>query len=383
MSAPALAARPPAPLAAPAPELAVVIPTFNEAENVGLLIERLDAALAGLAWEAVFVDDDSPDGTAARLRAIAARDPRVRCLRRVGRRGLSSACIEGILATSAPLVAVMDADLQHDETILPKMLDLVRSGAADVAVGSRYVAGGGVGDWDARRVAISRLATKLGRFATGAALADPMSGFFLLRRETVEALAPRLSGAGFKILLDILATAPAPLTVRETPYRFRARAAGESKLDGAAAAAFATLLLDKTVGRWVPVRFLMFSAVGGFGLAVHLAALWLTHRLGGLDFTAAQVAATLVAMTSNFLINNAVTYRDRRLRGWGLLRGWLSFAAACSVGAAANIGVAVWAFEGFAEGSSFGWAWSAAAGAAVGAVWNYAVTSVYTWRRRG
>jgi dolichol-phosphate mannosyltransferase len=368
---------------AAAPELAVVIPTFNERANVEALLDRLHLALAGIAWEAVFVDDDSPDGTADRLRDLAAADPRVRCLRRIGRRGLSSACIEGMLATSAPVLAVMDADLQHDETILPAMLAALRGGEADVVVGSRYVPGGGVGTWDARRAALSRFATRLGRATTGVTLADPMSGFFMLRRDTFEAVARRLSGVGFKILLDILASAPAPLTVREVPYEFRNRMAGESKLDGAVVLEFGTLLLDKTLGRWVPVKFVVFSAVGALGLAVHLATLFLLHRVGDVGFAMAQTVATLVAMTSNFLINNAVTYRDRRLRGWRLLRGWASFAAACSIGAVANIGVAVWAFGQLAGGSSFDWAWSATAGAAVGAVWNYAVTAVYTWGRKG
>lgn len=371
-----------APTAAPAPELAVIIPTYNESANVAALVARLHATLDGVAWEAVFVDDDSPDGTADRLRAIAGTDPRVRCLRRIGRRGLSSACIEGMLSTSAEVVAVMDADLQHDETILPAMLAAIRSGEAEVAVGSRYIPGGGVGDWDARRAAISRFATRLGRMTTGVTLADPMSGFFMLRRATFEGVARRLSGVGFKILLDILASSPAPLKVREVPYEFRARVAGESKLDGAAAVEFLTLLLDKTVGRYVPVKFVVFSVVGGLGLVVHLATLFLLHKAGDVGFSVAQTVATLVAMTSNFLVNNAVTYRDRRLKGWAMLRGWFSFAAACSIGAVANIGVAVWAF-GQLEGGSLDWAWSAAAGAAVGAVWNYAVTAVYTWGKKG
>jgi dolichol-phosphate mannosyltransferase len=269
--------------------------------------------------------------------------------------------------------------MQHDERLLPAMLDALRAGAADVVVGSRYVAGGGVGDWDARRLRISRLATRLGRLATGVALTDPMSGFFMLRRETFEAAARRLSGEGFKILLDLLASSPDRPRVRELPYVFRSRQAGESKLDSAAALAFGLLLLDKAVGRWIPARFVAFAAVGALGLLVHLAALGALHRLGGVGFGAAQTAATLTAMTFNFLVNNAVTYRDRRLRGWGLLRGWAGFVAACSVGAAANVGVAVWAHDRLAGGGAFDWIGAAAAGALVGAVWNYAATGLYTW----
>jgi dolichol-phosphate mannosyltransferase len=363
--------------------LAVVIPTFNEAANVAEVVRRLDAALRGVAWEAIFVDDDSPDGTAARVRDLGAADRRVRCLRRVGRRGLSTACIEGVMATAAPVVAVMDGDLQHDERILPRMLAAIEDGDADVVVGSRYVEGGGVGDWSARRARMSDLASRLGRAATGVTLSDPMSGFFMLRRDAFEEAAHDLSGVGFKILLDFLTSAPAGLRIREEPYVFRSRVAGESKLDSAIALEFLTLLLAKTVGRYVPVKFIVFSAVGAIGLVVHLAALFLGHKLGGLDFGAAQTVATLTAMTFNFFLNNALTYRDRRLRGWGLLRGWISFSLACSVGAVANIGIAVYAFENYARGAALDWVWSAAAGVLVGAVWNYAVTAVYTWGRRG
>lgn len=121
----------------PGPELCIVVPTFNEAGNVAVLVERLTEVLAGTDWEAVFVDDDSPDGTAARVRTLGRADGRVRCIRRIGRRGLSSATIEGMLSTSAPFVAVMDGDLQHDEALLPQMLDRLRSGAAELVIASR------------------------------------------------------------------------------------------------------------------------------------------------------------------------------------------------------------------------------------------------------
>ncbi|MFC7551990.1 glycosyltransferase [Pseudoroseomonas wenyumeiae] len=124
------------------PLLTIVVPCFNEAENVIPMAERLEAALQGIAWEVIFVDDDSPDGTAAIARRLAEQDERVRCIRRIGRRGLASACIEGMMASSAPYVAVIDGDLQHDETILPRMLEALRSGRAEVAIGSRHVPGG-------------------------------------------------------------------------------------------------------------------------------------------------------------------------------------------------------------------------------------------------
>jgi dolichol-phosphate mannosyltransferase len=366
------------PVPCPPPELAVVIPTYNEAENIGEIVRRVEAALTGVDWELTFVDDDSPDGTAERAREFAARDRRVRVLQRVGRRGLSSACIEGMLASPAPYVAVMDGDLQHDETLLPRMLGALKGEDLEIVVGSRYVPGGGVGDWSTRRHSMSRLATRIGQILIKADLQDPMSGFFMTRASVIQENARRLSGVGFKILLDIFSASPRPLRFKEIPFTFRQRQAGASKLDKAVVWEYVLMLLQKLLGPWIPVRFIAFSIIGGLGVFVHMAVLWPVLRLGGDDaFLAGQTAATLVAMTSNFLLNNIITYRDMRLRGAQLLWGWVTFVAACSVGALANVGIANYLFQ---SGHS-GWFLSALAGILVGAVWNYAVTAVYTWKR--
>lgn len=361
-------------------ELAVVVPTFNEAGNLAELIRRLDAALAGVAWEMIVVDDDSPDGTAARLHALAVRDRRVRCLRRVGRRGLSSACVEGMLATGAPCLAVIDADLQHDERLLPRMLQVLRGEPVDLVVGTRYVEGGGVGDWQAGRQRISRLATQLSQRLLGLSLSDPMSGFFMIRRTAFEAALPRLSSIGFKILVDLLASSPQALRVRELPYQFRNRHAGESKLDNRVAWDYLMLLADKTVGRWVPTRLVSFAAVGGAGVLVHLAVLRALLVLAGTSFVVAQAVAVAVAMVSNFELNNTLTYRDQRLTGWRRLGGLLKFMAACGLGAMANVGVAA-----YLKGDGGSWLFSALAGVVVGTVWNYGATAHLVWRpaRRG
>ncbi len=356
-------------------QLAVVVPTLNESANVPVLVARLHEVLRGIEWEVVFVDDDSRDGTADAARAIAQRDPRVRCLQRIGRRGLSSACIEGILATSAPVVAVMDADLQHDESLLPEMYAALAEGNLDIVVGSRYVAGGGFGEWDSKRVAISGLATRLSRLIVKSELADPMSGFFMLRREAFTGAVRNLSGQGFKILLDLFASSPRPLRFRELPFTFRTRQFGESKLDSMVAWEYLMLIADKLIGHIVPVRFVMFALIGGIGVGVNLVVLRLA--LGaGLRFALAETVATLAAMVSNFLLNNQLTYRDRRLKGWRLLRGLVTFGVGCSVGAVANIGIAA---QIFGEGQS--WWLAGLAGALIGAVWNYAIASTYTWGR--
>jgi dolichol-phosphate mannosyltransferase len=358
------------------PQLSVIVPTFNEIGNVVELRDRIAIALAGIDWELIFVDDDSPDGTADALRTMAQHDPRVRCLQRIGRRGLSTACIEGMLASSAPLVAVMDADHQHDEQLLPKMFDLVQGGELDVVVGSRYVESGGVGAWDESRAAFSRIATRLSRSVLKADLHDPMSGFFMIRREAfVACVRAGMSGVGFKILLDLFATSPTPLRYRELPYQFRDRLAGESKLDTNVAWEYFIMLLDKFMGGVLPIRFIAFSLVGWFGLIVHLSVLAALYKGADVSFLWAQTSAMLIAMTFNYVLNNLLTYRDMRLRGWAFVRGWISFVLACAIGGLANVGIAEYMFEwkGF-------WVSSAIAGILVGAVWNYAVTAVYTWK---
>lgn len=362
-----------------AAELAVVVPTFNEAANVAELVRRLDHALTGRHWEIVFVDDDSADGTADAVRALALADPRVRCLQRIGRRGLARAVVEGVLATAAPVVAVMDADLQHDETVLPAMLQRLEQEALDVVVGSRYTHGGSVAGWDQGRQRLSQAGTRLARRllkAGMADLADPMSGFFVMRRSAFDAAVRRMSGEGYKVLLDLLLSAPQPLRCAEVPYRFRPRHAGESKLDSAVVWEHALLLLDKQFGRWVSARFLMFALVGASGMAVHFTALWVLHRGLGAGFGLAQGSATLLAMTSNYTLNNLLTYRDRRHRGARWWLGLLSFWAVCGIGAVANVGVATALFE-----QQEGWLLSGVAGAVVGTAWNYLATRAVTWKK--
>ncbi len=360
------------------PKLSIVIPVFNERQNVRALVDELGRVLAGLEWEAIFVDDDSPDGTANEARLLAGEHSRVRCIQRIGRRGLSSACIEGMLASSAPYLAVMDGDLQHDPAILPQMLAQLERSETELVVGSRYVGGGAVGDWDALRRMISAFATRVGRAVVPAGLHDPMSGFFVLRRSLLDEVVRDLSGLGFKILLDIVASARHPVAFKEVPYVFRARVAGESKLDTLVAWEYAMLLADKLIGRYIPIRFLSFAAIGALGVFVHLAVLTLAFRVGGVRFVNAQAVAVCVSMVFNYSVNNVLTYRDRRRRGLQWFTGLFSFAVACSVGAAANVGVAAYLFSRRAE-----WVVAAVAGVLVGAVWNYAVTSVYTWGRRG
>ena len=365
-------------LASRVPVLSVIVPCFNERLNVAPLIDRLSAALAGIAWEVIYVDDDSPDGTADEVRRIAQIDSRIRCIRRIGRRGLASAVIEGAMASSAEYVAVIDGDLQHDETRLPAMLEALQTGQYDLVVGSRHVEGGDnaglAGRW---RHLLSDGGIKVAQLVLPVRLTDPMSGYFMLPRPLFEDLARHLTGQGFKILLDLVLSAPAPLRVLEVPVQFRARVAGESKLNALVMVQFGGLLLDKLFGGMLPLRFISFAMVGALGVLVHLLVLVLLRKSTGFAFETEQAVATVIAMVFNFQLNNAITYGDQQLRGPALWRGLLLFMVVCGVGAVANIGIAKSLYD-----SHTWWTFAGAIGAVIGVVWNYAVSATLVWRTR-
>lgn len=359
-------------------ELAIVLPTLNEKANIAPMVARIEQALGPSGWEAVFVDDNSRDGTADVVREIAKTDPRVRVIQRIGRRGLASAAIEGMCATAAPYVAVMDADHQHDPALLLDMLAAVRSGEYDLAYASRFTEGGSAEGLSSKgREKGSRLANSLARRLTGSELSDAMSGFFLLRSKQLRSQADRLSGIGFKIMLDILATAEPPLRVKEFPLKFAQRASGESKLDHGVVLDFLAGLYERWLGRFIPTRFALFGTVGALGVVVHMAVLTPLYKLLHVPFTASQATAAIVAMTFNFWLNNLLTYRDQKLVGArGLFFGWAKFCAACAIGAFANVAVAA-----MLNGNGVHWYAAAIIGVTVASVWNYALSSKFVWGR--
>jgi dolichol-phosphate mannosyltransferase len=382
----------PAPQAGP--ELTVIAPSFNEAENVVPLIEKLTDALDGVHWEVIFVDDDSPDGTSERVREQARINSRVRCVQRLGRRGLTSACAEAVLASSAPYVAIIDADLQHDETLLPKMLAVLKSGEAEIVIGSRYTEKKLSEGFTRFRQLTSFIATRLAQTILRANLTDPVSGFFMAKREVFDGAIHNLSGIGNKILVDIFASSNRRLTFRDLPYTFRARLHGESKLDTLTVWEYLVLLADKVFGRFIPIRLILFSLVGASGVVVHFAVFW-TVLLSGLAasyshdaavrFAYAQALATLVAASSNFFLNNILTYRDKRLRGLSIVTGLLSFLAISSVGAVVSVSFAgqvlAW-FPEAARGGKYVLSFAALSGIAVSTILNFSATAIFTWRKK-
>ena len=356
-------------------ELSIIVPTLNEVGNIELLCNKISTVLKAVNWEIIFVDDNSTDGTKAVLDKISSQHQNIRAIHRIGRKGLSSACIEGMLASKAPVVAVMDADLQHDEALLPIMLAEFSKKPLDIAVASRFATGAELGDFSAKRELISNTGNLLSRLVLKARLTDPLSGFFMLRKEVLHELSPRLYGKGFKILLDIFASSQRPLNFIEVPLRFNTRHSGESKLDTTIALEFIGLLFHKLFGKIIPVKFILFSLVGLTGVGVHLLVLTLFHIAINTQFIWAQTIATYIAMTSNYFLNNSFTYRDQRIRGKKLFTGLLSFYLVCSVGALLNIGFAALLYE-----KSINWAIAGTAGALIGSIWNYALSSIFTWR---
>lgn len=357
-------------------ELAIIVPTFNEVDNVQPLYDAIDKALVAVDWEIIYVDDDSSDGTTEELVRLCQQKPNARRIHRISRRGLSSACVEGFQSTISPYIAVIDADLQHDETKLITMLDLLKDNDCDLVLGSRYIAEGGFGNWDKSRIKASQFATKLSNIFTKQEISDPMSGFFMLKRTAFEKCVRRLSLQGYKLLLDIVTAYPGQMKIKEIPYEFRNRERGESKLDSMVMMEFVMMLIEKYTRGIIPSRFILFSAVGSSGLLVHFAVLYTMLFAVNLPFTVAQTVATLVAMTGNFFLNNWLTYYDKRLKGINLLKGLMAFYAVCSIGALANVSVASFVFE-----QKFTWVISGLAGVLISTVWNYTASGIFAWKR--
>jgi dolichol-phosphate mannosyltransferase len=357
------------------PELTIVIPTVNERANLVPLLGALASALGGLDYEVIFVDDDSGDGTSAAARDIAQADPRVRLIQRIGRRGLASAVIEGMLASSAPCLAVMDGDLQHDEAILPAMLGKLRREGLDMVVATRHREGGSMGEMPPHRAALSRLGRRLSSLVCHAELSDPMSGYFVVTRAYLDEVAHSLSGVGFKVLLDLVVSARRPVRVGEVPYRFRPRAHGRSKLDIVVSLEYLELLADKLVGDFIPASYVVFGLAGGIGVLAHLALVQLLRLTRGMDLDRAQLASSLLVIGINFVLNNGMTFRRARLSGWKFLTGLAVFYAACSVGLFLNLRVL-----DYLTALSVSWYIAAAAGLAVGSVWNYWMSALFVWQ---
>ncbi len=359
--------------------ISIVTPTYNEALNVKKFIHSLEIVPINKEYEIIFVDDNSEDKTYLIVKNIAKNKKNIRCIRRIGRRGLSSAVIEGILSSSAELILVMDSDLQHDEKKIPSMIKLLYEKQLDLVICSRFLKFNHADGLSKIRNILSKVANLLANKISKAQLTDPMSGFFLIRRSVFDEIAPNLSGIGFKILLDIFASSKKKIKYQEINFSFRKRIHGESKLDSLVIWEYLLLLWECKFGKIVPSRFLSFCLIGGSGVIVHIFFLYLLIR-SDLVFLYAQTISTIIAMTSNFLLNNILTYRDRRKKGYEAIKALFVFYITCGVGAIANIGVSNMLYIGNISGISGLWYISGLVGALVGSIWNFLMSTLITWR---
>jgi len=371
-------------------KVTIVSPTYNEAENIPRLVREVDRAMSGIDYELLIADDDSPDRTWAVAQELANQNPRVRVLRRTKNRGLSPAVIHAFLSSTSDYVGVIDADLQHDPAILPHMIAAVDAGA-EIAVGSRYVNGGGTGAWNAVRRFQSWVATKLAQTFLGVELSDPMSGYFVLPRDQFNRVYKQLDSSGFKILLEIIARL-APAAIEEIPYTFRTRTAGQSKLSSRVVLQYLGQLWRlSSVSRYMSVRFVKFALVGASGTLVNLCAFLMFVSLFGLRDWRISALSSLVANLTNYVFNNAWTFVDRVHRGWSVLRGYVSYLAFSLIGLSASTLTFAGLFRvlniylRLAQSSKESYIFALACqfvAILVGTVFNYELNKRFTWRNK-
>lgn len=360
-----------------AAEISVVLPTFNERDNIAEVIARLGAALHGLDWELIFVDDNSPDGTSGLVRLFSLVCPRIRLIERIGRRGLSSACIEGMRAATAEHIAIMDADLQHDETALPAMLVKLRTENLDMVVGTRNSAGGSMGDFSPARVVLSRLGKALSYAVSHSGLSDPMSGFFIVRRGFFLEVMDRLDGRGFKLLLDMLASSARRVRLGEVGYRFRNRYHGESKLGPTVIAEYLLMIAKKLASKLLSMRPLTFAGVGTTGAILQLGLFYFLYRMCHGGLVSSQIVSILAAILANFALNNRYTFHDYTVQGAPASLSLLLYCNISCIGACLNILTSLALMR-----ANVPWQLAGIAGIAVGAVWNYGMSVAVVWKVR-
>ena len=361
------------------PSLSIVIPTYNEKDNISKILEKLKNALKGITHEIIFVDDNSPDGTSKEIKFFMKKSSNIRLVHRIGRRGLSGAVIEGFFAANSELVAVMDCDLQHDETKLSDMMDLFsKSTSLDIVIASRFIEGGEISGiaFSKYRKLGSMITTFLVKRLLKINSSDPLSGFFMAKKATFLRSADKLQTQGFKILADFLATEGKKIEIKELGYKFKNRIAGESKMSILTALELIGLVLSQIFQGKVSIRFILFCMVGLSGIFVQLlitgASMFFINQ-----FPTSQTLGIIAAMTSNYFLNNSITFKERKLVSFELIRGLFSFYLICSLGAFTNVAIASYIFD-----FSSNWLISSFIGAVFGAIWNFTLTSIFTWKSK-
>ena len=363
-------------------KLTVVIPTFNEVENIPMILKKIENTLKNVTFEIIFVDDNSNDGSIEKIRELELEKRNISLLHRIGRRGLSGACIEGMLAAKSGLVAIIDCDLQHDDTKLIDMLEKFDNQKnLDLVIGSRHNDTGKSKDgFNTIRKLGSDFAIFLTKKLLRIQTTDPMSGFFMVKKKSLLQIINKLQPNGFKILADIIACSnrnPKKWEITEVGYEFKKRTSGQSKMSLIVILEFLGLILSHLSRGLLSIRFILFGMVGLSGVFVQLFTTFLCLNLSIQPYVIAHSIGVFMAMTSNYYFNNLLTYKDRSLAGSSFFKGLLSFYLICSAGALANIAIAKLFFD-YTEI----WVLSSLMGAILGAVWNFIFSSIFTWKAR-
>ncbi len=360
--------------------LTIIIPTFNEFENVDKIIEKLKKVLYNrISYKIIFVDDNSNDGTSDKIKQYQKENSNIELILRIGRRGLAGACIEGIANSKSELIAIMDCDLQHDENKIPEMVDLFnQSSELDLVVGSRHTKDGisSTGFSKVRSYG-SIIATKITQILLRIKVSDPMSGFFMVRRKSIFPIIQKLQPDGFKILADIIACNRGKWVIKEIGYTFRKRVAGNSKMNFSVLLELIALIVSHLSFRYLSMRFVMFGMVGTSGIIVQVLSTFILITFLDYNFIVSHFLSVMIAMTSNFTLNNIITFKDRSLSGYRYFKGLISFYVVCSAGAFLNIASADFLYKELEI-----WIISSIIGAFIGAIWNFLSSSIVTWKTR-
>jgi len=354
--------------------VSVIVPTYNEKENIKPLIERVHQALAGYEHEILIVDDNSKDGTAEAAEELTRTYP-VKVLVRKDERGLGTAVVHGVKNSSGNLIVVMDADLQHPPEVVPVLVKALQCGA-DFVVASRYIPGGGVPNWGLFRRIVSKTAIAIAHVLLPITrkIKDATSGFFAFQREGIAGA--ELRPIGYKIMLEILVEGKFNSTL-EVPYIFKERSTGISKFNTRQQVEYLRHLFSMMKRTGELTRFVKFLAVGLSGVVVNMGALWLLTRFGGLPYYVSSLFAIELSIISNFALNDYFTFADRRNgNGNSFLSRLLRFNVTCAVGAAIQYGLLLL----FTSVFGVHYLISNIIGIAAGTLWNYLVNVSWTWK---
>jgi dolichol-phosphate mannosyltransferase len=355
-------------------KISIIIPTYNEKDNIAPLLSRIDKALSGYNYEILIVDDNSKDGTIELASSLASKYP-VKVLVRRSERGLATAVVHGLKSAAGEIIGVMDADLQHPPEVIPDLIKAIQDGA-DMVVASRYIEGGGCPNWGLSRRIISKVALMISHLLLPStrAVKDPLAGFFMFRRKNVDPA--KLRPIGYKISLEVMLIGRFQNVV-EVPYIFEDRSAGQSKLNPGQQMDYLKHLFSLMARTGELGMLLKFMAVGLSGVVVNEGVYWLLTRFGGLaayDYLAVVVGIE-VSIISNFVLNDTFTFAKRRT-GKSFLGRLLKFNLICLAGAAIQWGLFMLFTRVFGVYDLL----SNFIGIVVAFLWNYFINRNWTWR---